>query len=206
MTRKQVAKLYDACSGWLYTFAAIALNTGMRVSEILALTWADIDYDGDVVKVRSDDSFTTKTGRNREIPINRFLYQMLRKAPRHIQNPHIIFTRSGESPDRRLAHRRFKKALKSAGVPTRFRVHDLRHTFGTTLAANGVDLRSIQELMGHSNIRTTMQYLHAVPNRMKGAVETLGLDGTTEADKKPKLRPGGQYLDTGDQQGKPVGL
>ena len=58
--------------------------------------------------------------------------------------------------------------------------HDLRHTYGTTLAANGVDVVTIQKLMGHTDIKTTMRYLHAAPDRMKWAVETSGLDGTVE--------------------------
>ena len=63
-----------------------------------------------------------------------------------------------------------------------FRIHNMRHTFGTTLAANGVDVRTIQELMGHSDMKTTMIYLHAAPNRMSNALECLGLDGSTEEE------------------------
>jgi len=63
-----------------------------------------------------------------------------------------------------------------------FRIHDLRHTFGTTLAAEGVDVVTIKDLMGHANIKTTMRYLHAAPDRNKRAVENLRLNGTTQAE------------------------
>ena len=58
----------------------------------------------------------------------------------------------------------------------------MRHTYGTTLAANGVDVVTIQKLMGHTDIKTAMRYLHAAPDRMKWAVENLGLDGSTQAE------------------------
>jgi len=201
MTQDQVSELYPACRGWIHTFVAIGLNTGLRLSEILALAWEDIDLMNGVLKVRSDDAFTTKSRRNREIPINRFLHRVLNKAPRHITCPHIIFTSGGRSADPKLAHKRFKHALKCAGLPTKFRIHDMRHTFGTTLAANGVDIRTIMELMGHANIQTTQQYLHAAPNRMKGAVETLGLDGSVEADKGAEMHTGSPFLDTETSDG-----
>jgi len=51
--------------------------------------------------------------------------------------------------------------------------HLLRHTFETALAANGVDLDTIRRLMGHTDIKMTLRYLHAAPDRMKGAVENL---------------------------------
>ena len=203
MDRDQIARLYEACSRWVHTFVAIALNTGLRLSEITSLTWEDIDFRNRVIKVRSDETFTTKGKRNREIPINEFLFRVLRKAPRHITTPLVIFTRTGEPPDKTQVWKRFNFARKTADLPP-FRIHDMRHTFGTTLAANGVDVRTIQELMGHSNMQTTMQYLHAAPNRMTWAVENLRLDGTTQQEmddeERQKMHEGGQYLVTGTKE------
>ena len=73
----------------------------------------------------------------------------------------------------------------------------MRHTFGTTLAADGVDVVTIQKLMGHRDIKTTMRYLHAAPDRMRWAVENLQLDGTVRTKNKATAHPGGPYLDTG---------
>lgn len=100
LTRDQVAKLYPACTGWLHTFVALALNTGLRLSEILALKWEDIDLRSRVVKVRSDEDFTTKGGRNRVVPTNGFLAGILSRAPRHITSPHVINTKEGTPPVR----------------------------------------------------------------------------------------------------------
>ena len=82
-----------------------------------------------------------------------------------------------------------------------FRIHDMRHTFGTTLAANGIDVRTIMELMGHTDIKTTMIYLHAAPSRMRGAVETLHLDGTTQEEVEEEEREKGHQ----EEVSKPLG-
>ena len=77
----------------------------------------------------------------------------------------------------------------------------MRHTFGTTLAAKGEDVSAIMELMSHIDLKTTMKYLHAAPDRMRRAVETLGLDGTTQPEvdeaEGRKLHSGRQDMDTG---------
>ena len=84
LTRDQVAALFSTANDWIYTFIAIALNTGLRHSEVLALTWEDIDLINRVIKIRSGESFTTKSRKNRELPINDFLFRVLKKHPRHI--------------------------------------------------------------------------------------------------------------------------
>jgi integrase len=181
LTRDQVASLYPHCKDWFYTFVAIALNTGLRMNEIRSLTWDDVDLRDRVIKIRSDEDFTTKGRKNRELPISEFLYQVLRKAPRHIRCPYVIFTKEGVVPWENGVRKRFRTARKRAGLP-HFRIHDFRHTFGTLLAAEGVDVVTIKNLLGHANLKTTMRYLHAAPDRNKWAVENLRLDGTTQAE------------------------
>lgn len=69
--------------------------------------------------------------------------------------------------------------LDDLGLP-HYRVHDLRHAFGTTLAVKGVDPRTIMELMGHTDTEMTMRYIHSSTSRKLSAVENLGLDGKQE--------------------------
>ena len=63
-------------------------------------------------------------------------------------------------------------AAKKSGIP-RFTLHDLRHTFASHLVMEGVDLPTVQKLMGHANISTTMIYAHLAPDHLKGAIKRL---------------------------------
>ena len=65
------------------------------------------------------------------------------------------------------------KAVRSAQIKPRFRLYDLRHTFGSRSAMAGVDLASLKELMGHSNISITMRYVHPTPEHKQEAVRKL---------------------------------
>jgi site-specific recombinase XerD len=69
--------------------------------------------------------------------------------------------------------RAFKKALKQAGLPKSVRIHDLRHTFASWLAIKGVPLQQIKELLGHSQITTTLRYAHLNPDILRKVVNTL---------------------------------
>ena len=202
LTRDQVSRLYPECKGWLYTYLAISLNTGLRIGEVCSLTWQDVDFRHRVIKVRCDQDFTTKGKRDRVAPLNDFLYDVLRKAPRHIQKPYILFTREDKSLKPESVRQRFTRAVKRAKLP-HFSPHHLRHTFGTWLAADGVDLVTIKNLMGHQDIKTTMKYLHAAPHRMEWAVENLHLDGQTQAEvdrsQDTEMQRTGQDLVTGAQ-------
>jgi integrase len=197
LTREQVAKLYEHCDGWLRDMVVIGLNTGLRISEILALKWEDVDLAAGVIKIRSDAEFTTKSGRNREIPICGFLAREIRRIPRHITCPLVVHTTRATPVAKQHAWYEFKKAVKLAELPLDFTVHTLRHTFGTSLASNGVDIRTIQELMGHASITTTQKYLHAAPSRMQGAVDSLRLDGSLAPPEEGGMHRGGQDLVTG---------
>ncbi|MSS71468.1 MAG: site-specific integrase [Candidatus Latescibacteria bacterium] len=173
----------------LYTFTAIGLSTGMRVGEIVNLTWSDVDLSRRVVKVRPKTeaegvrTWRVKTGDLRDIPINDFLADVLARHPRHISCPYVLYRQDGTPHTEQGIRDRMEKA-DAEGVHVN--PHLLRHTFGTTLAAAGVDLDTIRHLMGHTDIKMTMRYLHAAPDRLKGAVENLpfGHYLVTRADEK----------------------
>jgi integrase len=190
-SRDDLAALLQATRGRMRTLVILGANTGLRISEMLALEWGDVDFRQGVIKVRCDEDFTTKGKRNRDVFMNSTAREALQRHPRHISGPLVFHTRSGGSPNKTHIWRSFKKTLRSIGLGD-YTLHTLRHTFGTQLAANGEDVRSIQELMGHSNIVTTMKYLHAAPSRMKRAVENLHLDGTSEEQFERHFRPESQ--------------
>lgn len=160
----------------LYLTAAL---TGLRQGELLALRWLDVDWTAGVVRVRRNftrGEFGTPKSRrsSRAVPM----------ADRVAGELHLHFTgsayqgdndlvfchpRTGRPYDPSKMRIRFKCALARAGV-REVRFHDLRHTFGTRMAAAGAPLRAIQEWMGHRNYSTTEIYADYAPDPTQGAV------------------------------------
>lgn len=144
-------------------FTAFLLNTGLRLSEALALTYADViaGLTGPKAVVVRD----SKSGRSRTVPLN------ARAAVAVSQN-------SGKtaSPWSSLSARTFQRvvrdAARSAGL-TDVCVHTFRHTFATRLIAGGVSIVAAQRLLGHSSVAVTMRYAHASQGDLESAVEML---------------------------------
>lgn len=157
--------LMDAAEGQMKGFIMTALNAGLRKGELFQLEWGDVDFDRRQIIVRK-----AKGKRFRAIPMNDLLYEALRKHPRHITSPYVFHNRDGSRwHDVRAS---FETTLTRAGLP-HIRIHDMRHTFVSNLFMAGVDPRTIQELAGHRDIRTTMRYAHVAPGHLKGSVEKL---------------------------------
>jgi len=151
-------------AGHLEPIIITALNTGMRKGEILRLKWADVDLGNGYIIVRG-----TKTGDVRRVPMNRVLTEALKRVKK-TSSCEYVFS-DGEQPygDVKTG---WWAALTRAGIDN-FRFHDLRHTFGSRLGMAGVDIKTIQELMGHRDIKMTMRYSHPTPEHKRRAVEML---------------------------------
>jgi integrase len=155
----------------LYLMAAI---TGLRQGELLGLRWIDLDLRALKVRVRQAyvrGEFKAPKSRRgvRGVPLADRLVDALQVLAEHsqfIDEQDLVFghPKTGDPLDRSKLRRRFRKACISAGVrPLRF--HDLRHTFGTRIAASGeVSLRTLQEWMGHRDARTTLIYADYQPS------------------------------------------
>lgn len=141
-----------------------ALNTGMRKGEILNLKWSNVDFNNRVIIVEG-----TKNGEIRKIPMNHKLTVALENVKKESKGEYV-FSKNGKLyGDIKTG---WWTALKKAGIEG-FRFHDLRHTFGSRLGMAGVDIRTIQELMGHKDIKMTMRYSHPTPEHKRKAVEIL---------------------------------
>jgi integrase len=154
----------------LYPILAVALHTGMRRGEILRLQWEDVDFKKQRILVVSREDGRTKNYESRSVPMSRFVMNALRKHPRRLDTPYVFC-----GPDGRPFHdvnSSFGKAVQRAGIP-HVRFHDLRHTFASWLVMKGVDIRTVQELFGHKDIRMTMRYSHLAPDHMRRAVQVL---------------------------------
>lgn len=144
----------------------IALNTGMRQGEQYGLTWERIDFDRRLITIQR-----SKHGDPRYIELNDSAINALRRAQSLANDsPHVFLNCYGE----KLSKPRdwFEPAIKKAGVQ-KFTWHCLRHTFASRLVMAGVDLRTVQELMGHKTIQMTCRYAHLAPKHRLAAVQRL---------------------------------
>ena len=153
--------------------AAIFLTaafTGLRLGELIALHWRDVDFAGSVLRVRASYAVgaltAPKSGKVRSVPLAPDVAQALvRLAERgwFAGEDDLVFPGEvGGFLDGSALRRRYKDALKRADLRA-LRFHDLRHTFGTRMIAKA-DIRRVQEWMGHADIQTTMRYLHYAPH------------------------------------------
>lgn len=159
----------------LYLTAAM---TGLRQGELLALRWRDIDWTAARVRVRRNwvrgEYGTPKSRRSsRSVPLaDRVAGDLDRhfKASDFTQDDDLVFPHPvlGTPLDRSRLLKRFKAALRRASV-REVRFHDLRHTFGTRMAGAGVPMRTLQEWMGHRDLKTTLIYADYAPSEHEAA-------------------------------------
>jgi integrase len=153
----------------LYLTAAM---TGMRQGELFALRWMDVDWLAHRVRVRRNYVLgqfgTPKSKRSsRSIPLADQVareLELLFQASSFQGDADLVFghPHTGRPLDRSRTLKRFKAALARGGV-REIRFHDLRHTFGTRMAAAGVPIRTLQEWMGHRDCKTTLIYADYAP-------------------------------------------
>jgi integrase len=141
------------------------LLSGMRKGEILNLRCLNVDLKNRIITVEG-----TKSGYLRKIPMNSKLTETLDHVRRKNQNEFVFSDESGKPY--KSFRTALEQALKKAGIEN-LTFHSLRHTFGTRLGMAGVDIKTIQELMGHRDIKMTMRYSHPTAEHKRKAVELL---------------------------------
>jgi integrase len=150
----------------LFTVAAF---TGLRLGELRALRWRDVDFAGHIVHVRQNfvaGEFTSPKGKRvRSVPLidqAAVALDGLSRRERFVGDDDLVFPSGvGEPFEASQLRRRFAVALSAAGL-RHLRFHDLRHSFGT-LAVQAFPLSDVQAYMGHADVATTMIYVHHVP-------------------------------------------
>ena len=138
-------------------------STGVRVSELVGLSWSDVDFQLGITRVLG------KGSKERIVPIGEVALQALRDYSVEVrkrwnlsckgENPVFLNNRGGRITTRSVA-RLVEKHLRAAGIPVKVSPHGLRHTFATHLLNSGADLRVIQEMLGHASLSTTQRYTH----------------------------------------------
>ena len=168
--------------------ALVGLYTGMRLGEICALKWEDIDWDQGTVTVRrtaqrlkqSGDGKTAvmvglpKTRRSqRVLPIPRFLLDLFAARRGNISGNPYIFGKQDRPAEPRTVQRHFRGLAQRLGF-SGVHFHTLRHTFATRLIELGVDARTVSDLMGHSSVTTTLNiYAHSLMQNRRSAIDRL---------------------------------
>lgn len=146
----------------------LALNTGMRKGELFNLKWSDIDLN---LKLLTVEGRTAKSSNTRHIPLNREASQILKKMYRQNNDGYVF--KNSKTGEKFTDVKKAWSKLKQDARLNNFRFHDLRHSFASKLVAEGVDLYTVKELLGHSTIQMTERYAHLAPGRKAEAVEKL---------------------------------
>lgn len=167
------AKLVECSAEHLKPIILFALNTGLRAGNILGLCWEQIDFKQGIIRfqIKSD----LPGGKFHCLPITREMMQILQDQVPQKKGRVFVrrFTKAKRDPEPiKKLRNSFKTACRNAGIED-FHFHDLRHTAATWMRRNGVPLEVIQEILGHSNIRTTRRYAHVEMDDKKNALEIL---------------------------------
>jgi integrase len=149
----------------------LALNTGLRRGELLGLTWGAVNFTGRMLTVTAA---TAKSGHTRRIPLNREALEVLTAWHGRQGKPKsdaLVFPSPAGERMKRI-DTSWASLMKTAKLKS-FRLHDCRHHFASKLVQAGVDLYTVKELLGHSEIAMTERYSHLAPDNLRAAVEKV---------------------------------
>jgi integrase/recombinase XerD len=156
----------------------LAYGCGLRLSEIQNLRPTDIDWGRSVISIKG------KGSKERLVMLDPVLGRSLKLYLAGQPDCRYVFEgqTSGSPYPKRTIEKIYEKACRSAGIPRKGGIHSLRHTFATHLLEQGTGLRQIQEVLGHSSIKTTEIYTHVSTNeisKIKSPLSSLKLKGET---------------------------
>lgn len=168
----------------------ICLCVGMRIGEICALTWDDIDTDNGIIRIRRTiqriyviedgirktelilDSPKTKNS-IREVPMNRDLQKMLKPIKRIVNSQFFVLTNDAKPTEPRTYRTYYKKLMETLDLPL-LKFHGLRHSFATRCIESKCDYKTVSVLLGHANISTTLNlYVHPNMEQKKKAIDQM---------------------------------
>ncbi|MBI2485679.1 MAG: site-specific integrase [Deltaproteobacteria bacterium] len=155
-----------------------ALNTGMRLGEILGLKWEWADLEESLINLPQTH---TKSKRSRKVPVNPVTRRILLERKLKSGGEEFIFKRESYYSLLGKLRRSFKEACNRAGI-TDLRFHDLRHTVGTRLGEEGVPIQTISKPLRHTSTRMTERYVHPEES-VKKATDILAHFSNSVTDK-----------------------
>lgn len=168
----------------------ICLSSGVRIGEVCALTWEDIDTDRGIISVKKtiqriyviEDNIrktevildTPKTKNSiREIPMSRDLLRMLKPIKKIVNNSFFVLTNDEKPTEPRTYRSYYKNLMRELNMPE-LKFHGLRHSFATRCIESKCDYKTVSVLLGHSNISTTLNlYVHPNMEQKKKAIDQM---------------------------------
>jgi integrase len=166
-----VARKRDAQA---YLMVLLGGDAGLRLGEIIALEWRDIELGARRLTVQRSEWLglvtVPKGGRSRQLPLTQRLTAALRGA-RHLRSDRVLCLADGSPITRDRVIKAIRGAQRVAGIDQG--VHILRHTFCSHLATKGAPARALQELAGHADLSTTQRYMHLSPAATEDAIRLL---------------------------------
>jgi integrase len=182
-TDAELKQLLEFASPRIQNAILLARYAGLRLEEVAAVRWKDIDFEERILRVRCDKEVRTKNNLARVVPMCSALVSGLNREVQPDPVPYDTTQSTSKNPEERTStggctrkersiQRYFYKCKLKAGINGRF--HDLRHTFATDLANKGVSLDIRASLMGHLDLKMTKGYSHLSPQALRDAVNLLG--------------------------------
>lgn len=148
--------------------------SGLRVSELLALERKNVDLKNGIVKIFG------KGSKERKVPMGDFACEYIIKYVNEVRNKNrgssssfLFLNKSGKPLSRIYFYKQIQKYAFDAGIEKQISPHTLRHCFATHLLEAGAQLRTVQEMLGHTNIKTTQIYTHISTKRILSAYDLL---------------------------------
>jgi integrase/recombinase XerC len=148
--------------------------TGMRIGEVENLTWNDVDFDNQVIKVQAKEGWKPKTGDARSVPMSSEVVELLRRQPRHSKWA-FSFPADSYGPVRQIRQRRLldylKRVLKKLGLPGH--LHTFRHTFISLALTRGTPEATVRSWVGHVDQEIMRRYTHIASQESHAAMQRL---------------------------------
>ena len=173
LSKEEVLRLFAAMPKLHYRIVLMtAYSAGLRVSEVARLRVGDIDCQRMLIRVRQG-----KGQKDRYVMLSATLLEVLGGCAKVSQPSDWLFPgeRAGHYISPRTLNRACQAAAQAAGIPKRITMHTLRHCFATHLLESGIDVRTIQKLLGHKKLETTTRYTHVSEARIRSTPSPLDL-------------------------------
>ena len=173
---EEADRLIAAADGQWRAMCIVAVRAGLRLGELRALRWADVDLAAGKLIVRQAawrmTVGSTKSGRLREVALSNQAQQALSDLSK-VKGPFVFCAHDNTMLTKESCKRPLWRACKNAGLDRRIGWHVLRHTFASHLVMRGANLKAVQELLGHADIKITMRYAHLTASARREAISLL---------------------------------